>query len=331
MPLASSRRTTSESVSGALTAPDWLSPLTFTSEVGAAGSAVMANTTGEPFSPPAVAVAPCAPAVGPSVRCVAAVPFAAVGVDAGLTEPPPVGPQVTAVPLTELPYRSVTLTTRESVRGAPTSADWLFPRAANTVSAAAASAVASKFRVSAPPEVAPITMACIRCAPAVVPRIHRAPVRPSASVKPVSGTASPPPSVGVNTTFTPSTGLLSESVTRTRAESGSGAATVAVWPFPETSVRAAGRPSLGNTRLSLLHVTAAAARTTGQTNGRILKDKGRCSVCGDGAQNPHSRAQDVPDRGEISYRQNPAPATTCRNTEGCRNPRYCGVATPFCG
>ena len=125
MPLASSNRTTTESVSGLLTTPDWLSPEALVSESGAAGSAVEANKTGDPLSPGAVAVAPCAPAVGPSVRRVAAVPVVPELFDDGLTAPPPVGAQPTAVPLTALPYRSVIRTTSESASGEPTSADWL--------------------------------------------------------------------------------------------------------------------------------------------------------------------------------------------------------------
>ncbi len=207
------------------------------------------------------------------------------------------------------------------MRGAPTSADWLLPRVANTVSAPAARAVASKFSARAPPEVAPITIACIRCAPAVFPRIQRAPVRPSAFVTPVSGTASPPPSVGVNTTLTPSTGLFSESVTRTREESGRGVATVAVWLLPATRVSAAGSPSLGSVKLSLLQVIAAAARTAGQAKGRILKDKWRCSVNGDVApRTPEVGHSPCPDRGRYGIPKAQLPQPLAQILKGAGSP-----------
>ena len=277
LPLPSSRRTTNDSGTALPAAAVWLSPEALISEAGAAGNAVIVKATGDPLSPAAVAVAPCGPAAAPSVRRVAAVPTVPVVLDAGLTVPPPVGAQATTPPLTALPYRSVILTTRDSGSAAPTSADCPSPRATKTVSAGAASAVASKFWISAPPEVAPTTIACTRCAPAVVPSNQRVPVRPSALVSPVSGTASPPPRTGEKTTLIPSTGRDSESMTRTVSESGRVVATTAVWPLPATVAIAAGRPSLGSVRSSLLQVTAAAARASGQASARNLKGKRRNS------------------------------------------------------
>src|SRR5574338_1718542 len=57
--------------------------------------AVEVNWIGEPFSPFAVAVVVCVPAVAPSVRATAERPSVPVGSDEELTAPPPVSDQVT--------------------------------------------------------------------------------------------------------------------------------------------------------------------------------------------------------------------------------------------
>ncbi len=66
--------------------------------------------TGEPVSPVTVAEANWAPAVVPSVQVVEALPLASVATGVPPTEPLPAA-KVTFVPLTLLPYWSVTFTT----------------------------------------------------------------------------------------------------------------------------------------------------------------------------------------------------------------------------
>ena len=124
---ASRSRTTRDVRHRAPTTAVWLSPDTLTNAVGNADTADMMNPTGDPLSPALVAVAPCGPALPPSVRCVAAVPATPVVLVAGLTDPPPVGRQAITLPLTALPYWSVTRTTRESASAVPTTATWPSP------------------------------------------------------------------------------------------------------------------------------------------------------------------------------------------------------------
>ncbi len=52
---------------------------------------------------------------------------------------------------------------------------------------------------------------------------------------------------------------------------------MAVWPFPDTMTSAAGSPSSGSVRLSLLHVSAERANPNDTTKGRILRVKRRNS------------------------------------------------------
>src|SRR5712692_4266935 len=98
--------------------------------VAAPAVPVAVNVTGLPISASAVAVKVFGPAVVPSVQEVtAAMPLAFVSTAVvGLTVPPPVATaKVTAMPATELPLASRTITDGGVATAVPTVAVWALP------------------------------------------------------------------------------------------------------------------------------------------------------------------------------------------------------------
>src|SRR5690242_16269902 len=91
---------------------------------------VAVNVTGLPVSPVDVAVSVFGPAVGPSVHDVTvAIPLVpVVTAVVGLTVPPPEATaNVTATPLTGLPFASRTITEGSTTTAVPAVAVWPFP------------------------------------------------------------------------------------------------------------------------------------------------------------------------------------------------------------
>src|SRR5262249_39663271 len=87
----------------------------------------------------------CAPATGPRLQRVKALPWASVTLDPGFTLPPvPTKTQFKLFPGTPFPKPSTTRITTESVRSLPTGALWLSPKFFSTAAAAPGSAVAVK-------------------------------------------------------------------------------------------------------------------------------------------------------------------------------------------
>src|SRR2546428_11893 len=104
---------------------------------------VAVNPTGEPTSPPTVAVAESGPATVPRVRVAVAMPVGSVMDDDGVIEPPPlVTVQVTVTPLTGLLLASVTLTEYGVASVAPIVSVCAFPALRAIVVAALAVPVA---------------------------------------------------------------------------------------------------------------------------------------------------------------------------------------------
>ena len=100
--------------------PVWLPPDCTAIWVGALAVPLAVKVTGDPPRPATVAVSVLAPALAPSVQLVrVATPFVSLATVPGLRLPPPaVTANVTVVPLTGLPYTSVTRTEGGAATGA---------------------------------------------------------------------------------------------------------------------------------------------------------------------------------------------------------------------
>src|SRR5919108_951035 len=86
---------------------------------GPLATAVATNVTGDPCTPPAVAVVVCCPSWGPRTRCTEARPSEPVWTVWADTLPPPCTAQVTVTPATPFPEPSVTSTTSGAGRAWP--------------------------------------------------------------------------------------------------------------------------------------------------------------------------------------------------------------------
>src|SRR5439155_2680034 len=107
----------------------------------AAGCAVAVNVRGEPFTPVTVAVAVCAPTVGPSTQVATTSPCGSV-MESDNTRPPPAAVQRTPTPATPAPASFTARTRSATGKVSSMIATWLFP-AIKTSSVAAPFAVAT--------------------------------------------------------------------------------------------------------------------------------------------------------------------------------------------
>src|SRR4051812_19619342 len=121
--------TTKGWASASPTVPVWPDPETAAMLAAAPAAALALNETGDPVKVPEVAVNVCAPAVWPSVPMDEVVPSAAV-VAATVTLPVAGAANVTAVPETGFPNRSVTLTRNGCASATPTVPVWPEPERA---------------------------------------------------------------------------------------------------------------------------------------------------------------------------------------------------------
>ncbi len=115
---------------------------------------------------------------------------------------PFVAPNVTDVPLTLLPYWSVTRTTILDARVVPTVAVWLLPETSARFFATSGFAVAENG--TGEPE-SPVTVAEADCPPATVPSVQVVEATPLAFV--ATGVLPTEPEPAANVTFVPLTPL----------------------------------------------------------------------------------------------------------------------------
>ena len=189
--------------------------------VGAPAVPVAVNVTGLPDNPATAAVTVFVPAVVPSVQLVnVATPLPLVTTDAGLAgaiAPPPfVSVNVTVAPLTPLPCASVTFALGGALTDAPACADCDVTEFDTNADAAPGVPVA--LNVTGLP-LSPAAVAVTVFAPAVAPSVQLVnvaiPLAFVLTLAGVAGTITPPPTVRVNVTTTPLTGLPPLSVTLT--------------------------------------------------------------------------------------------------------------------
>src|SRR5439155_1140938 len=167
-------------------------------------------STGDPVRPPAVAVAVSAPVTLPSVRVAVAMPLPLVDEGDVILPPPVVAAQVTEIPATGLPPRSVTATLYGVGRLASIVSVCALPPFKAIVAAPPAVAVAEKLTGE---PVRPPTVAVAVCAPAVEPSTRVADAMPLEFVFEDGVIEPPPPAAHVTVMLL--TGLAARSVTST--------------------------------------------------------------------------------------------------------------------
>jgi hypothetical protein len=218
--------------------------------VGVPTVPVAVNVNGLPVSPADVAVTVLAPADAPSVHEVSvATPLALVTTVAGLTgliTPAPVAiVNTTLTPLTPLPFASVTFALGGAVTAVLTVADCVTNEFDTSVVAAPAVPVA--LNVTGLP-LNPVAVAVTVLAPAVVLNVHDVSVAmPLAFVATdagLTGLNTPAPTVVVNTTLTPLTGLPPASVTFTLGAAATALPAMALCVVTEFAAIAVGVPTV---------------------------------------------------------------------------------------
>src|SRR6185437_2113582 len=187
---------------------------------------------------PCVAVAVCAPAVGPSVNWATAIPVPSVIEVAGSDPPPEVTAQLTVTPDTGF-TPSVTLTESSFGRMARTVSVCPFPPASDMV--VAVPLFPKSMKLNGLP-VSPADVATTVSGPANEPSVQvprlATPDPLVVGVVPVIDPLRAPPAARANVTDTPDTGLPNWSVTLAPGVVATAVPTVAAWPLvPAAAVR----------------------------------------------------------------------------------------------